>query len=672
MNDSNSEDTFPSLFAPERGSAPEAAEAWEVLVVDDEPGMHAVMDLVLAEVRVDDLPLRVLHARSGAEASDCLHDHPGIALVLLDVVMERPHAGLELIRKIRQEPGGHLLQVILVTGQPGYAPQREVITDYEINGYLLKAEMNHDRVFVAVHAALRSARALRELEQQRSRLALAMANLEQERNIKAAIVDYSEDAIIGKTTGGLITSWNLGAERIFGYTETEMLGQSVRRIIPPDRLEEEEAVLASIRAGASIRHYETERLAKDGRLIPISLTVSPILDRDGQVVGASKIARDISARKRAEQEAHALQMQLVQTQKMESLGQLAGGVAHDMNNVLGAILALASAHRSLQPERSQARQAFEIIAEAATRGGSMVKRLLNFARSTPADVQAVDLNEILREDVTLLERTTLSRIRLELDLAEHLPTVQGDPAALTHAIMNLCVNAVDAMPDRGRLLLRTRVLDDGWVQVQVADDGCGMGPEVLAHAIEPFYTTKPVGKGTGLGLSLVYSTVRAHGGRLELRSQPQKGTVVELCFPASGRPAAGAAPVLANHAPSHAPLAVLLVDDDPLVRKSTQLLLETMGHGVAPCAGGEEAVRFLQGGGKADVVILDMNMPGWNGAETLPRLRALRPELPVLLATGRADQTAMDILTAYPAVYLLSKPYSLEDLARQMARLPGG
>jgi len=231
--------------------------------------------------------------------------------------------------------------------------------------------------------------------------------------------------------------------------------------------------------------------------------------------------------------------------------------------------------------------------------------------------------------------------------------------------MNLCVNALDAMPDGGTLGIRSRNLDDATVELEVRDTGCGMSPEVLAKALDPFFTTKPVGKGTGLGLPLVYATARAHGGDVRITSEPGRGTSVVLHFPAAGpRPQAAV-----EEAPSTSQARgrrILLVDDDPLIRESFRALLELSGHTVEEVDCGEVALAWLESGGEADGVVLDLNMPGLGGEGTLHRLRAGWPELPVLLATGRPDQTALDLVAAYAKVALLPKPFSLRELRRAM------
>ena len=378
---------------------------------------------------------------------------------------------------------------------------------------------------------------------------------------------------------------------------------------------------------------------------------------------------DITLARRAQADKAALEMQLQQSQRMESIGSLAGGVAHDMNNVLGAILGMASAHEEGQPEGSPARQAFGTIIRAAERGGKMVKGLLSFARMSTDQDQEVDLNALLREEIHLLERTTLAKVRLDIDLAADLRPIRGDAGALNHAFMNICINAVDAMPEPGTLAIRTRNVAPHHVEVQVRDSGEGMTREVLERVLNPFFTTKPQGKGTGLGLSMVYSTVQAHGGTLDIQSEPGRGTVVTTRFPACSP--GGPVPAPPDPSAQRAPraLRVLVVDDDELVRSSMEAVLEEMGHLPTLAASGEEGLRLIQDEPAFDLVVMDMNMPGLGGGGTLPRLRALRPSLPVLLATGRVEPSTLDLMARHPPVAILPKPFSLRDLQRHIQGL---
>ena len=397
-----------------------------------------------------------------------------------------------------------------------------------------------------------------------------------------------------------------------------------------------------------------------------SFSFGPIRDPEGHIVGAVVTARDISERKRAEAEHEKLQAQLQQAQKLESLGILAGGVAHDMNNVLGAILAMATVHQQKAAEESALHRDMGTIIQACQRGGSLAKGLLGFARKNLSEECEVDLNTVVREGVSLLAQTTLQHVRLVTDLEPSPCCVKGDPASLSHALMNLCVNAVDAMPEAGTLLLRTR-REGVKAVLEVADTGLGMPREVLEKALDPFFTTKPQGKGTGLGLPIVYGTVKAHHGRIDIQSEPGQGTTVRIELPACEGSTLPAHPAPETPPkPGQPALNLLLVDDDELIQMAIQGLLEILGHTVTTVSSGEEALARLEAGLRPDLIILDMNMPGLGGAGTLPEIRRLLPEVPVLLATGRSNQGAEDLVASQPGVTLLAKPFTLEELRRQL------
>jgi signal transduction histidine kinase len=380
------------------------------------------------------------------------------------------------------------------------------------------------------------------------------------------------------------------------------------------------------------------------------------------------LVTDVTEEKRTEAERHLLEQQLARTQKMESLGSLAGGVAHDMNNVLGAIMGLASIHQEQEPEGSRLRKSMDTILKACTRGRTLVKGLLGFARQGLEEVRVLDLNEVVREELALLERTIPASVRIHLDLAPGLRPIHGDPASLSHVLMNLCVNAVDAMPQGGVLSLRSRNVASETVTLEVADTGCGMAPAVMEKALDPFFTTKGQGKGTGLGLAIVYGTVKAHHGQLELSSTPGVGTRVTMHFPATAA-VVEPHPLSPDHCPADRSLNVLVIDDDELIQDSLAELLRSLGHVPTVAGSGEEALQLLQRGLGVEAVVLDLNMPGLGGAGTLPLLRAAHPELPVLLATGRADQSAMDLVARTSRTILLPKPFSGVEITSHFRQL---
>jgi PAS domain S-box-containing protein len=481
------------------------------------------------------------------------------------------------------------------------------------------------------------------------------------------LLDALPDFVWMKTPDGVFVMCNRAFADFYRRSEAEIIGKtdydlSERKLA--DSFVEGDRI--AIESEKSVT-FEEEVVFPDGSHEFMETTKAAVRDKEGRVLGTIGIGRDIRERKAGEAQRARLLAELQQSQKIESLGTLAGGIAHDMNNVLAAILAVATLGESRNPPDSPNFNYFSTIAKASTRGGKMVKNILSFARRSPAKTEDVDINSLIREEVILLERTVPAGIRIDLDLDSELSMIRGDPDAVEGAIMNLCVNAVQAMSDSGVLTLRTKN-SERMVEVQVEDDGVGMSKDVLEKSIEPFFTTKPMGQGTGLGLATVNSLVKAHGGRLEITSAVGKGTKVRLLFPA------------AHHDPSPAfreytgtnqmvdlPLLhILAVDDDELVQVAVGESIESLGHRTTLASRGEEAMAMLESGLKPDVVILDLNMPGWGGAETLRRIRTLLPNLPIILSTGKLDQTAIDLKESYAGVALLGKPYTLDELGNQL------
>ena len=616
-------------------------------------------------IRIDlkDLAIQPL-ADSVAVATAFYHIH----LPMKDHILSRETARLVLV--FHRQPGGWKIAHSSISIPYHLVREGEVypLEGLEERNHFLEEQIaERTRQLSEANADLQRTNAKLEAEI-RGHMATEVALRASEERFRQ-LAEIFPETIFEADTAGRLTYANEHGQQKFGLTPADFdQGYSLAEgVVTADR--------------PLVRHRTRERLAGltggfmeyqaqclNGSTFEAMAYSAPII-QEGIAVGLRGFILDVSDAKRAEREKAKLMAQLQRAQKMDGLGILAGGVAHDMNNVLGAILGMASAHQQLQPEGSPAHRAFDIIAKAATRGGKMVQSLLNFARQSPSEMRAVDLNELLQEQVHFLERTTLSRIRIELDPAPDLHPILGDPNTLTHMVMNIFFNAIEAMEAGGVLSIQTRNGDRDTVEVLVEDTGTGMAKEVLDRAMDPFFTTKAQGKGTGLGLAMVYKTVHSHQGTIEISSEPARGTQVRLCFPAT-RPATPA--VAAAPEPARSRLEVLLVDDDDLVQSSMQEILAMLGHQVTAAYSGEEALVSLEGICLPDVVILDLNMPGLGGAATLRQLRRIHPEIPILLATGRADQTALDLVDAFPGVILLSKPFSLEELKHNLGSLGPG
>ncbi|MBK8792525.1 MAG: response regulator [Holophaga sp.] len=415
---------------------------------------------------------------------------------------------------------------------------------------------------------------------------------------------------------------------------------------------------------------ELQLLTASGRRIYVH-TTGKVQRESGRAVRIVGAFRDITEDKRLEVERQQLEREIQHAQKLESLGSLAGGVAHDMNNVLAAILGMASALKVKYAADEGLGKALETILHASGRGRDLVKGLTDFARKGVEEAQALDLNSLVHKEVDLLRRTTLEKIEFELDLEASLPRVLGEPSSLGNTLMNVAMNALQAMPNGGRLQFQTRALDPQWVELTITDTGCGMSPEVMARATDPFFTTKPFGKGTGLGLAIVYGTMKAHGGAMELKSSLGQGTSVVLRFPARADQTDPALNSPTNPVKGRAALHILLVDDDELIRDGIPPMLEMLGHTVEVIAGGGQALARLQASGTAiDLVIMDHNMPGLTGAATLRQIRAEQPTLPLVLATGFVDADVSALLQDTPDIKILHKPYTAEEILRLINEIP--
>ncbi len=478
------------------------------------------------------------------------------------------------------------------------------------------------------------------------------------------VFEASPDAILVRKPGGCFLEANQVALDRYGYTREELLSMRPEDLVPPRLAGEVDGVIQeALRTGVPI---EWAHMRKDGTEIPVELLLRVFNLNGTPCIYAS--ARDIRERKRAQLENADLQDQLQQAQKMESLGRLAGGIAHDMNNVLGAIFAVTQALQSRFGADQAMTDALAIVERAAMRGRDLVKGLVGFARKERTARAPVDINDLVRKEVALLEHTLLQKYQLIVSLEEPLPLIQGETGTLGSALMNLCVNAVDAMPGGGTLGIRTRHGEARTVQILVEDTGQGMSPEVLQRAMEPFYTTKPVGKGTGLGLSMVFNTVRAHGGSLTINSQEGKGTQVLMTLPilADEADEAEAGNALAQ---TGSALRILVVDDDELLRSPVPLMLRVLGHQVEAVDGGRAALDYLSRETVPDLVILDMNMPGMTGTEALGHLRERFRDLPVLLATGFMEPDAERLAEEDPFTLIIAKPFSFEEIHRKFSQV---
>jgi PAS domain S-box-containing protein len=481
-----------------------------------------------------------------------------------------------------------------------------------------------------------------------------------------AITDY---AIYMLDPEGKITSWNPGAERLKGYTEQEIVGQHFSTFYTEeDRANGLPARALEIAAHEGRFEREGWRLRKDGTQFWANVIIDPIRNAEGRLIGFAKITRDISD-KRAAQEA------IFQAQKMEAVGQLTGGLAHDFNNLLMAILGSLEIAKK-RAVRSDVADLIDNAIQGAQRGASLTQRLLAFSRRQELQLQSVDLAVLVPGMTEMMRRTIGPEVVISVDIPEDLPRIRTDANQLESALLNLVVNARDAMPSGGEIAISATVesvsadkdlISGDYVSLAVGDRGEGMDAETLANATTPFFTTKGIGKGTGLGLPMVHGLMAQSGGKLLLRSALGSGTTAELWLPVADKEQLDE-PAHAAEPPANLPLEpmmVLVVDDDVLVLMNTVLLLEDLGHESLQASSGDEALTVLQTGPLPDIVITDHAMPQMTGARLSQEIRDRYPGMPIVLATGYAE---LPEGTDAPAdIVRLSKPFGQEQLSRAMA-----
>ncbi|HLV88880.1 MAG TPA: PAS domain S-box protein [Candidatus Sulfotelmatobacter sp.] len=477
-------------------------------------------------------------------------------------------------------------------------------------------------------------RANEELERRKTR------ELRDSQNRMALIVDSSQDAIIGKNLDGIITQWNKGAEQMYGYTALEIIGQSITVLCPKDRADEIPGILQKIREGQRVDYFESIRITKDGRRLNVSISVSPIHDEDGRVVGASAIARNITAQKKVEE-------QLWQSQKMEAVGRLAGGVAHDFNNILGIVTACTELLRAEASPESL--EYIDNIREAAKRGASLTKQMLAFSRKQQVQAQLLDLNERLREVMKLLRPLMGDDIDITLVPRSPAAIVEVDPGQLDQVVMNLAVNARDAMPRAGKLIIESGVVNvdetftrehptltsGRYVLLAISDNGVGMDEATRSRIFEPFFTTKEVGKGTGLGLATVYGIVKQSGGDIWVYSEPNRGTTFKIYFPSAEHKLVGKAETEAEALPPRRDgVTILIAEDDPTMRRLTRKMLEQHGYRVIEADDGKAALDRIAAESRIDLVLTDVVMKKMNGPELVLHLMNIQPDIKVVYMSG--------------------------------------
>ncbi len=514
-----------------------------------------------------------------------------------------------------------------------------------------------------------------DLQAREQQLERAAAALRASNETLQAVLTASPAAIVVLDCERRVRLWTSGAERIFGWRADEMIGQVQPAFIPAEQKKDSLDLAGRALAGERLVDVAVQRVRRDGTTLDLSLSTAPLRGPDGVVSGIVVVYVDVTAR-------HQLERQLYHAQKMEAVGRLAGGVAHDFNNLLTVIQGFSEIVLRRVELDVASRRDLEEVHKAALRASSLTSQLLTFSRRQTTQPRVVDLNAVVADMTKMLQRLIGEDIELETRMGTRLGRVRVDPGQVEQVIANLAVNARDAMPDGGRLVIETtnrRCTAEGHrckaecggacVALAVSDTGMGIDAETLPHIFEPFFTTKEHGRGTGLGLAMVYGIVQECGGDVAVTSEPGRGSSFVITFPLAGKPESVAAEPKPSPVAAPRSGTVLLVEDEDAVRALERTTLERRGYSVLEARRGDEALEAAgRHAGPIDLVVTDVVMPGMGGIEAARKLRAARPGIRVLYLSGYAAGADAGGGAGLDGPFL-PKPFTLDDFARRVGEL---
>jgi PAS domain S-box-containing protein len=591
------------------------------------------------------------HCTDGEECIRRIASYPAAKPPDLCVIdLHLPHVdGLKLVETIRSNPSFVHTPLIVLTSSSSIK-DKNVCLDLGANAFISKPTNPDD--FISVIASTVRSALMGEDARRRS----------------VAIIESSEDAIISKSIDGIVQSWNAGAERIYGYAAQEMIGRPMTPLFPSGQQDEETELLARLRQGETVHHFETVRVRKDREQIFVSLTISPIKNKDGEMTGISHIARDISQQKLLERQS--------QSQRLESLGLLAGGIAHDFNNLLTGILGNASLLSERLSVSDPNQQFLQDLMKSAEKAAELTMQLLAYAGKGRFVITSLDLSNLVMEINKLITASIPKTVLVRMELDTGLPEIEGDRNQLQQLVMNLIINGAEAIGEGyGTVVVRTgkhRIDDidvhlavDGtiispgdYIYLEVRDDGCGMDAVTAAKIFEPFFTTKFTGR--GLGLSAALGIVKAHNGAIRLSSTCGVGSTFRVFFPLGAGGDVGWEPKKQRGV-------VLVVDDEETIRSIAKSALEGHGYRILTASNGRDALELFRDKPKSiNAIVLDLTMPVMGGRETLPAIRAIRSDVPVVLVSGYSEDQMRPLLASDKSTGFLQKPFTSKQLREKI------
>ncbi|MCP5103530.1 MAG: PAS domain S-box protein [bacterium] len=511
---------------------------------------------------------------------------------------------------------------------------------------------------------------------------LYLKNLQDSEKRYRALFDQAGDAIFIIDLDGTIRDANPQGCKLLDYTKEELLKRHHLECVHSSQRVDSEHKAIGLLAGEKYVSYEKELIRKSGETIPVEINVTIVSDQDGTPKYYQSIIRDITERKRMEAEKKELEEQLFQSQKMESIGRLAGGIAHDFNNILTGIMGYAELlkMRSFKPGTKEG-HAVDVIIKSTTRAADLTKQLLGFARGGKYNPVPLKINDIIKDSVKVSGKIFEKNIVLTYDLTENINTIEADKHQMGQVLTNLIINARDAMPNGGNLIIKTEnifltenysgkfpeIQPGNYIRISITDTGTGMSKEIKKHIFEPFFTTKEEGRGTGLGLATVYGIVKSHHGHIAVYSEPGEGTTFTLYFPVSEKNIAVA--VKKDIIIVRGEAVILVVDDEESVRDMAEDALDILGYKVLCAGDGSEAVTiYKEKKNEIDLVLLDMVMPIMAGKETYLELKKLNPKVKVLLVSGYSQNEKATEILEEGVLGFVQKPFGLQKLSEQISQ----
>ncbi|MCB9481092.1 MAG: response regulator [Desulfobacteraceae bacterium] len=658
---------------------------WKVLMVDDEPEVHRTARMVLSDYSYKGIGLEIIEACSGEQAKEIMEQHRDIALILLDVVMESDEAGLDFIDYVRNKKKNKIVQIVLKTGQAGRFPEKEVVNSYDINNFYAKTELTADRMTTMVTSALRGyelANSLKkvnkrlEFELHRKKIAEAELKASESRirklsELQQNIIDSTDIWLHVKDISNRIILWNKAAETISGYlfSEIEQRSDFWEILIPFDderkRIFEEESAANSDRS--SSKYFETKIVDRFGNEKILNWHIRALRENGKDVTGLSYLGVDVTEKK-------ILEKKFLHTQKMEAVGRLAGGVAHDFNNTLTVIRGYCELLNLKARDNDNLRKNIAQIDIAAEKAEILTRQLLSFSRHQLVKTDIFNINDLVFNMESMLSRLVNENISIRLDLCKGRLPVKSNSDKIEQVLMNLVVNSVDAMPGGGEIIISTRVekiRSENKIFLSVKDNGTGIPKDIQAKVFDPFFTTKPRDRGTGLGLSTVYGIMKQCGGSVFLKSAENKGTEIILSFPVAKDFTEKKFLEVNNsncfNNKNHPGRfkKILVVEENSHVRDALCELLELEGYEVLKI-NPDIRSEYIEDFKDIDVLVTDFIMKGLNGPDLFEKLSVFNPHLKVVYISGSA---VSDIPKKSNIHVFLEKPFSSVTLLSALKEL---